>query len=131
MKNQPGFTLVELLIYIGLLLIFLTIVTRIFTAITDVQLESTAAGVVEEDSRYIYVRLSYDIGRGVPTTSYSINGGNLMVAGEQLNSVGTTISDVSFQPLGNSVHIKFTVTSTTQHVSGPDTKNMETTIALR
>lgn len=163
MKNivhKKGFTLVELLIYMGLLTILLTVVTRIFTAITDVQLSSEATGAVEQDSRYVYSRLAYDIGRatsivtpasvgdqtsslvlmiGGVATTYSVSGNNLVVASgqvDQLNSVGTHISNLSFQRLGNvngkhAIQMKFTITSTTQNISGVDTKNMETTIALR
>ncbi len=161
MKSKKGFTLVELLIYIGLLTILMAILTRIFTGIIDVQLSSEATGAVEEDGRYIYSRLTYDVGRatGVVTpavpgdqsnsltllidgvaNTYSISSNNLMLANgqgaDQLNSEGTTISNVSFERLGNvggkdSVQVKYTITSTTQQVSGPDTKNIETTIALR
>lgn len=160
MKNK-GFSLVELLIYIGLLAILMAILTRIFTGIVDVQLSSEATGSVEEDSRYIYTRLAYDVGRtdsvvtpanlgdqsssltllinGIVNT-YSLSGTNLMLANDQgaspLNSMNTGISNVSFQLLGNtggekSVQIKYTITSTTQQANGPDTKSIETTIALR
>lgn len=157
MKKNTGFTLVELLIYIGLLTILMTILTRLFTAILDVQLSSEATGAVEEDSRYIYSRLAYDITRsdsivtpvspgessnsltitiGPVFNTYSVSGSNLMLGADQLNSSGTIISNLSFYRLGNlngkdSIQIKFTITSTTQNVSGPDTKNIETTIARR
>jgi len=157
MKKNRGFTIVELLIYSGLLAILITILTRLFTATVDVQLSSEATGAVEEDSRYIYSRLAYDITRadsivtpaspgessnsltitiGPVFNTYSVSGSNLMLGTDQLNSSGTIISNVSFYRLGNvngkdSIQIKFTITSTTQNVSGPDTKNMETTIARR
>lgn len=151
MKNK-GFTLVELLIYIGLLTILMTILTRIFTGIIDVQLGSEATGAVEEDGRYIYSRFSYDVNSAVSVvtpagqgeqsdaltllidgvaTTYRINNNNLMSGADQLNSVGTQISNLLFRRLGNSIQITFTITSTTQNVSGPDTKDIETTIALR
>lgn len=159
--GRQGFTLVELLIYFGLLTILMTILTRIFTGINDVQLESVATGAVEEDGRYLYSRLAYDIARatsvvtpaalgdstgtltlmiGTVANTYSINSTNLILANDQgadqLNSVGTQISNLSFRRLGNvngkdSVQVKFTITSTTLQVKGPDTKDIETTIALR
>lgn len=161
MKKNRGFTLVELLIYIGLLTIFMSIVTRIFTGIIEVQLSSEATGSVEEDGRFIYSRLSYDVSRatsvltpsglgdqtnsltiliGGETHTYSMNSNNLMLVNNlganQLNSAGTRISNLSFQRLGNvngqySIQAKFTITSTTQQINGPDTKNIETTIALK
>ena len=161
MKKQNGFSLVELLIYIGLLLTLMVIVTRIFTAIIDVQLSTEATGSVEEDGRYIYSRLAYDIGRatsvvtpatlgaqsgsltlliGGTANTYSLSSNNLVLANglgvDQLNSSGTSISNLSFQLLGNvngkdSLQIKYTITSTTQLTSGTDTKDIETTVALR
>ena len=160
-RKAKGFTLVELLIYMGLLTILMAILTRIFTGIIDVQLSSEATGAVEEDGRYIYSRLTYDVGRaasiltpsslgdqtntltiliGDVAHTYAIDNNNLVLANnqgiDQLNSVGTRISNVSFQRLGNvggkdSIQIKFTITSTTEQVNGPDTKNIETTVALR
>jgi type II secretory pathway pseudopilin PulG len=157
MKKNRGFTIVELLIYSGLLAILITILTRLFTATVDVQLSSEAASAVEEDSRYIYSRLAYDITRadsivtlaspgessnsltitiGSVANTYSMIGNNLMLGTDQLNSSGTILSNLSFYRLGNvngkdSIQIKFTITSTTQQVNGPDTKNIETTITQR
>ncbi len=160
MKKDRGFTLVELLIYSGLLIMLLAMLTRMFTGITDVQLESVATGAVEEDARYIYSRLSYDVSRATSVvtpsnlgdqtnsltllvdsivTTYAISNNNLLLTNNQganqLNSVGTTISNLSFRRLGNvggkdSIQMTFTITSTTEQVSGPDTKDMETTIAI-
>jgi len=146
MKKQRGFSLVELLIYFGLLAILLAIMTGIFGGITDVQLSSEATGAVEEDSRYIYTRLAYDIGRATSVvsvstnelillidnaaTTYRIFNNNLVLGADPLNSVGTQISNLSFQRLGNSIQIIFTITSTTKDVRGFQTKNMETTFAL-
>lgn len=159
--KKTGFTLVELLIYMGLLTILMTILTRIFTGINDVQLQNVATGAVEEDGRFLYTRLAYDIGRaasvvtpatlgeqtntltimiGSVANTYSINSTNIILANDQgayqLNSVGTQISNLSFRRLGNvngkdSIQVHYTLTSTTVQVSGPDTKEIETTIALR
>jgi len=161
MKKNSGFTLVELLIYIGLLTIFMSIVTRIFTGIIDVQLSSEATGSVEEDGRFIYSRMAYDVSRatsvitpsdlgsqtnsliiliGGVTNTYRVSGDNLVLDNNfgtnQLNGMGTHISNLSFQRLGNvngqySIQMKFTITSTTQQINGPDTKNIETTIAIK
>ncbi len=144
--KKNGFTIVELLLYIGLLTIFMTIVTRLFTGITDEQLSAEAAGAVEQDSRFLYNRFAYDIPRasgivnaGSSLTlvidgvqiSYQLNNGNLLRLGDALNSAGTRISDLSFSQVGKSVQMKFTITSTTQTVRGADSKTIETTIALR
>src|SRR5690242_20616871 len=56
-----GFTLIELLIYMGIFSILLLILTKMFTAIIDVHLESQATSSVSQDGNYIMTRLSSDI----------------------------------------------------------------------
>lgn len=60
---KAGFTLIELMIYMGLLAIFIVVLTTIFTSSLDVQLESRSRSSLEEDSQFIIARLSYDINR--------------------------------------------------------------------
>jgi type II secretory pathway pseudopilin PulG len=161
MKKHTGFTIVELLIYMGLLTILMTILTRLFTATIDVQLSSEAAGGVEEDSRYIYSRLAYDLTRAdsivTPATpglssssltimigpvvyTYSVSGTNLMLTNDTgvgaLNSYMTGISNVTFTLLGpdtgkKSIQVNYTVTSTIQSSSGSISRTIETTITQR
>ncbi len=125
--KQRGFTLIELVIYIGTLAIFLAILTQIFTSILDIRTKTEATSSLEQDSRYILSRLLYDIQRaqaislpsspgqidgtlaitidGLPYT-YQIKGGdNLTLTDDMgndydLNSVGTAVSDLNFQRLG-------------------------------
>ena len=60
-RTQRGFTLIELVIYIGILSILLGVLSSIFTAIVDVQLESEATSSVDQDGRYLLAKLSYDV----------------------------------------------------------------------
>lgn len=160
MKKQ-GFTIIELMIYSAILGIFLVVLTTLFTSTLDLQLESEATTSVVADSRYIFSRFSYDIGRssnitipaslgeeansmqltidGVPHT-YSVTNGRLELASgtetNVLNSVGTVVSNVSFLRLGNvggkhSVRIGITITSATQLPAGPEQRDYQTTITLR
>jgi len=126
-KFFPGVTIVELLLYMGIFSIVLTLLTAIFTQVIDVQLEADATSSVQLDGRYILSRLSYDVHRadsivspalgnqgssmqlliGGMTYTYSIDGGgNLVVADTtgtsyQLNSYNTTISNTIFRQVGN------------------------------
>src|SRR5258708_14824797 len=61
--HERGFTLVEMLIYMGIFSLMLIALTQIFTSIIDVQLESQSNGSVSQDGQYILSRLSYDISR--------------------------------------------------------------------
>ncbi|OGG34950.1 hypothetical protein A2363_01875 [Candidatus Gottesmanbacteria bacterium RIFOXYB1_FULL_47_11] len=159
--KKKGFTIVELLLYMGLLTVFTVIMTHMFTSILDVQLESVATGAVSEDSRYLYGRLTYDIKRaasivtppvvgettdsltimiGTVANTYRMSGDAIVLVNDagvnRLNGSATRISGLSFQRLGkaegkNSIRIAFTIDSTTQKVSGPETKTVTTTVALR
>lgn len=167
MKNKclpagwQGFTIVELLLYMGLLTVFMVIMTRMFTSILDVQLESVATGAVAQDSRYLYERFVYDITRaasivtpatvgettnsltimiGMVANTYTVSGDAMVLINDagvnRLNSSATRIRGLSFHRLGkaegkNSIRITFTIDSTTQKVSGPETKTVTTTVALR
>ena len=129
-NNCAGVTIVELVIYLGILTILLTIFTTIFTSVIDVQIESEATSSVEQDRRFILSRLIYDITRagsintpyslvvpnnqsnnlqitinGIPN-SYTLDGnGNLILTNnlgaDMLNSYDTSISGLSFARIGN------------------------------
>lgn len=141
---QNGFTLVEMLIYMGLLSIFLVTLTDIFVSVLDIKAESEATSSVEQDGRFIIERLSYDVSRassvtqpasigasgntlslviGGVTYSYSISSNNLQLTNDlginNLNSSESQIPSVTFQRIGNSggkdtIKVTFVVNSVTQ-----------------
>lgn len=161
MKKRLGFTMVELLIYMGLLAILLVVVTEIFLAILDLQSKSTAVSSVAQDGKYLLARLTYDvrratsmttpssIGQATTTTQLVINGatntyngstGDLVITNsngsDNLTSVGSKISNLSFQRLGNvggknSLLIRFTLTSSQSLTGGKEVRDYETTVSLR
>ncbi len=161
MKKNAGFTIVEMILYMGLLTIMMMILTRMFTGIVDVQLESQASSAVEEDGRYIFSRLAYDIGRasniitpaslgsqtsvltltiGGVSYTYAVSENNLTLTNDQgsdvLNGQGTSISNFAVTRLGNTggkhaLRVQLTITSTTEGVAGVESKTVETTMALR
>jgi prepilin-type N-terminal cleavage/methylation domain-containing protein len=125
--SQKGFTLVELLLSMGLLTIILGVLTTIFGSIIDVSLESRSASALDQDARFVMARLSYDMQRSdqivspsAPSTStspsltmrigtvdytYDLDGsGNLRLTtdtGEDnLNSSTVEVSNLTFQRLG-------------------------------
>lgn len=65
---QKGFTLTEIVFYMGLLLILIGLLSQLFSSILDVQLESQSASSVDLDGRYILSKLTYDM-RSMQTTS--------------------------------------------------------------
>jgi len=62
-KTQRGLTLVEMLLYMAVFSILLTVLLQIFFSALDVQLESKATSGVDQDGTYIMARLTYDIQR--------------------------------------------------------------------
>ena len=161
LTSRQGFTIVELLVYVGILVVFIYMLTNMFTAVIDMQLESESTSAVVQDSRYILSRFNYDIKRAssitTPSTlgsqsstlvlrigssdyTYDLVNGNLVLTGASgtgvLNSTGTHVSGVSFRRYGNvngkhSVRIAFTLTSTTDRISGPEVQNFQTTVGLQ
>ncbi len=127
MTRLKGFTLVELTMSIGIMLLLMSVMTGIFGSIVDTSLDSNATSGVDQDGRYITARLAYDMQRAtqivtpaVPgsTTSttltvkinsidyiYSLNAnGDLQLTdnlgANNLNSNTTQVSNLTFQRLG-------------------------------
>ncbi len=157
---QRGFTLVEMVLYMGLLSLLLVVMVDLFAASLDVQLESQAVSSVDRDGRFILSRFTYDINRadsivsptlglqantlqlliGGVSYTYTLNNGNIQLTNsfgtDLLNSFDSTISNMSFQRLGNttgkhSIRFLFTITSKTTRPAGPETKQFQTTIGVR
>lgn len=58
---QRGVTMVELLIYIGLLTLFLTVLTSLFVSIFKLQFTTQSTSSLTQDTRFIIARMGYDI----------------------------------------------------------------------
>lgn len=130
-----GSTLIELLMYMGILTIFIGILSGLFGSVVDVQLASEATSGVSTDANYILNRLIYDIQRAKSVTTPATNGsssqtlslninnsiytyskdssGNLMYSDDtgsyQLNSYTSSISAMTFTKYGNIAGIESTV----------------------
>ncbi|HSE29247.1 MAG TPA: type II secretion system protein [Candidatus Saccharimonadales bacterium] len=160
MKNifdKAGFTLVELIIVMGITSIFVVVLTDIFVSLTAAKLESEATAAVVEDGRFILARLTYDVERSTTITTplilgssgstlvlniggtshtYALSGENLTLNNSSttsnLNSNRTAISGITFQKLGNSgtqtVRVTFTVTGQAVN-QAPISQTFSTTVA--
>ncbi|HSA83378.1 MAG TPA: hypothetical protein VLF20_00645 [Patescibacteria group bacterium] len=126
-KNFRGFTTMELLLSMGILMILLGVLTTLFGQILDVQLESKSVSSVDQNGRFLLTRLTYDLqhastivtpatpGTTSDTLQIRINSvdyiyqaspsGNFVltnnVGTNVLNSYSASISAVSFTRLGN------------------------------
>lgn len=155
MKKRQGFTLIELLMSIGLLTVLLGVLTNLLLTTIDVQLRVSSLSQVEQDARYLALRLAYDLHRAeaivVPsldgqsgaiaeilidgsTYTFSIQNGMFTLTSlggaDQLTSVGTTVSNFLVTKVGNTngidtLRFQYTLTSGTQ------TQEYQTSTGLR
>ncbi|MCJ7740757.1 hypothetical protein MUP32_05615 [Candidatus Microgenomates bacterium] len=159
-KKIHGYSIIEVIIYIGMLSVFITVLTGIFVSTIDAKLESESISDIEQDGRFIVAKLAYEINRAqnIETPALGITGNTLQITVDSLaesfalangklhitksdntydlNGHGTAISNLTFQRLGNingknSIKMTFIITSTTQRVTGPETKTFQTTLAIR
>ncbi len=161
-KLNKSFTLIELLIFMVIFSVMTIVMTQIFSSILDAQKESESVSNVDQDANFIISRLSYDLGRTTSITqpalgstnaslqlvisagnyTYALSNGNLILTSpfgtDQLNNFNTTISNLSFQRLGNSganskntVRFGFTIISKTVKSSGIESKSYQTTVGIR
>ncbi len=126
--HNRGFTLVELLLYIGIFSILVVTLFQLFTSIIDTQVQSQSSSSVFLDGQYILNRFRYDIERTksiiAPSSSgaqgttvqisidgvtyiYTLTNGNITLTNnatsttDQLNSLNTTVSNLNFTRLSD------------------------------
>jgi type II secretory pathway pseudopilin PulG len=63
MKRKKGFSLIETLIYLGIFSVFLVISANLFFTSLTTQQESSAISSVNQDGRFILLKIMYDINR--------------------------------------------------------------------
>lgn len=159
--KQKGSSFIEIILYMAIFSMLLTILLQLFASIIDIQLESQTRSSVLQDGKFILQRLTYDIRRAqninIPASpgeqssilqlvvdginyTYAQNGSDLTLADnmgiDSLNSTETTVSNVSFKRLGivngkNSIQISFTLTSSIQRRQGPKQKTFNLSVGTR
>ena len=160
MKKKYGFTLVELLMVMGIMSILMIILFQVFGSILDLKLRSEATTYVAQDSRYLITRLTYDISRASDVTLpvelssgssltlvidgqnyvYSLDGNilKLSVGGGDnlaLNGIGSKINTLTFTRFANTkriVQISLGIVPTTVQSGGVTlSRQLTTTVATR
>lgn len=124
---QKGFTLMELIISMGILMVLISVLVTLFGQILDVQLESKSTSTVDQNGRFLQARLAHDfqsasdiVTPATPGTQtdtlqitinsinyiYSLdNSGNLLLTqnavSEVLNNNSASISALTFTRIGS------------------------------
>ena len=150
-----------MLLHTGLLAIFLLVLTQVFLSSLDSQVESQITSTLEQDTRFVFARLAYDLENsdsittpaaiGQTTSSltlvksgqsitYSLENNNLVLTDSEgsyaLNSYATTPTALTFTRLGNfggknDIQVSFTLQSQTAKGLTFETKTFTTTLGTR
>ncbi len=104
--SKKGFTMVELLLYMGIFSILLIVLMQIFTSILSTHAESRTTSSVDQDGSYILARLAYDVGR-----SQNIAEPALGTSGTTLHIVGAGIDEI-YEKIGEDLFLKNNTTGT-------------------
>lgn len=89
LQNNKGFTLIELILYMGLFSILIGILTSVFMSILNNQLHAETIASTDENGRYLLQRLTYDINK-----SKTIN--TPVTSGMQTNNLQLTINNINY-----------------------------------
>ncbi len=63
MKKNQGFSLIELIIYMGLTATLISVMSQVFIATLGLRLESENTTSVQQDGRFIMAKINYDVRR--------------------------------------------------------------------
>ncbi|MFA5136496.1 MAG: hypothetical protein WC489_03820 [Patescibacteria group bacterium] len=161
LNNIKGVTLVELVLYMGILSVLLVLFVDLFGTMVQRQLETESLSSVQQDGAYILSRLSHDFQNAshidFPTTpgatadtfrlniqsvpyDFSVSNGNLVIThestSEQINSYDTSIVNIMVERLGDGnegdvLHIEFTLQSKVKKQGAYEVSQFSTTQAIR
>jgi|SRR3989339_179572 len=158
---KKSFTIIELLLYMGILSIILFIFIDLFISMSRLRTETQAISNVQQDTSYLLNKFIYDIHQAstisIPATplaqsntlnliingtsySYSSQSGNLNlydgINNYQMNGYDTTLTNLLFTRLGNGdvydlIKINLSITSKVRDQKGYETQSFETMVGLR
>ena len=138
-SSRRGFTLIELIIYMGLLSIFMVVMTDLLTQILDLRTQSTAQSFVTSDGNYLRDKFAYDIRRSsaiaTPATIGSTNtqlvltiGGVNTAYSVQNNALVLTTGGISNQLTTSDVSIASFSATRVGNGTGKDTIQLSYTL---
>lgn len=100
MSAERGFTIIELIVYMGLFSILISILTSVFLSLLNNQLTTETTASTDENGKYILARLSYDIDQAqsiVVPSSVGTQTNNLQLSINNINYSYSLDSNGNFQ----------------------------------
>lgn len=97
---QAGFTMIEFVVYIGIFIVLVGILTGVFTSILDNQLTTESTSSIDENQHYMLSRLTYDINRSqsiITPASPGLQTSNLQLQINNINYSYSLDSNGNFQ----------------------------------
>lgn len=88
-QSNQGFTIIELIVYMGLFSILVGIITSVFVSLLNNQFTAETTASTDENGKYILARLTYDIAQAQ----------NVVVpgaTGTQTNNLQLTINNINY-----------------------------------
>jgi type II secretory pathway pseudopilin PulG len=159
--QSPGFTIIELLVYMSILSLFLLVLTQLFLSALDVQREQESVSPLQQDGRYLLARLAYDMNRAISVTipanagdagsslqlvvgavtySYGLSSGNLTLTTSDglkkgpLNGYNTQVANLQFVRRGDpgvTISVNFTLSGRMLQRDASQSASFAATYALR
>ncbi|QQS44549.1 prepilin-type N-terminal cleavage/methylation domain-containing protein [Candidatus Roizmanbacteria bacterium] len=159
--KKGGFTLVELLIFMALFSVVLVVLSSLFAATVQQQLENQGISATETDSTFIISRMQYDFDRAAAVIEPANPGDTsdtliLEIAGQehvyelsgeiltlttpadtyQMISPRSRVTSLSFTQIGNidgnpTVQVQMAVTSVAENATGAETATIDTIFGIR
>lgn len=119
--RPAGFTIIESLVYMGLLIILITILSLLFSSILDVQLESKSTSSVDLDGRYIIAKLIYDM--HMMQTSSPVNDTIITPStpGGSSSTLNFTVNSINYTYSLSSGNLQLVNDKGTNNLNGVDT----------
>ncbi len=104
-KYARGFTLIELVLYMGILAMLLTVLSSMFSSVVSTQIASKATSSVDQVGRYLLAKLSYDSRSSsailIPATP-GANTNTLQITRNSINYTYSLDSNNNLQVINNS-----------------------------
>lgn len=160
LSKIEGFTIIELLLYMGIFSILLLVIFNLFLNALDLKAISESFSSVQEDGRFIVTKFENDITNANSITSpaigsssntmqfvlygtsytYRLNNNNVEFIAPDgtyiLNGHNSQVKSLSFQNIGNvsgkqTIQLKITLQSLVAHNNVYDTISLQTTAGTR